>query len=64
MKKIISLLLAASAFLTSSAFAKSDDWINPNLDKMHAMLYEEDFRVFAESGAENYVYYGAKFEPR
>lgn len=64
MKKVLSLLLAATTLFTTTAFAKSNDWIGPNLDKMRAMLYEEDFRVFAESGAENYVYYGAKFEPR
>lgn len=63
-KKVISVLLASAMLLTGTAFAKSNDLIGPNLDKMRAMLYEDDFRVFAESGAENYVYYGAKFEPR
>lgn len=63
-KRIISVLLASAMLITTTAFAKSNDLINPNLDKMRAMLYEEDFRVFAEGKAENYVYYGAKFEPR
>lgn len=64
MKKIISLVLVSAVIFSTSVFAKSNDLIGPNLDKMRDMLYEEDFRVFAESGAENYVYYGAKFEPR
>ena len=64
MKKIVSLILAVISLFTASAYAKSNDWINYNIDKMRDLLYEEDFRVFAESGAENSVYYGAKFEPR
>ncbi len=64
MKKIVSVILAVVSLFTASAYAKSNDWIGYNIDKMRVLLYEDDFRVFAESGAGNSVYYGAKFEPR
>lgn len=64
MKKIISLITVVSLLLTSSAFAKSNDLIDSNLDRMRTLLNEEDFAVFVQSSADNYVYFGAKFEPR
>ncbi len=64
MKKVISTVMAMVCLFTSTAFAKSDSWIDYNIDKMREMLYQEDFRVYAESSADNSVYYGAKFEPK
>lgn len=64
MKKVITCILALTVLLQCSAFAKSNDLIDYNLDAMRNLLYEEDFRVFVQSSAEDYVYYGAKFEPR
>ncbi len=64
MKKVISLVAALSIMFTTSALAKSNDLIDPNIDKMRAMLNEEMYNVYVESSADNYVYFGAKFEPR
>lgn len=64
-KKLTALAAAAAVCLSSvSAFAKSEAYMNDNIDKMRALLYEEDFRVFTENSPEYSVYYGAKFEPR
>lgn len=63
-KKYIAVIMAAAVCLSGSAFAKSDDLIDYNLDKMRALLNENDFRVFYEGSAKESVYYGAKFEPR
>ncbi len=45
-------------------FAKTDEYIGPNVDKMRSLLSEREFKVYAEAPAEQSVYYGAKFEPR
>lgn len=64
LKRIAAAALSALMCFSTVSYAKSNDYINYNIDKRREMLYEEDFRVFAENAAEYSVYYGAKFEPR
>ena len=63
-KRFIAAAAAVFMCFSSVAFAKSDAYMNDNIDRMRALLYEEDFRVFVENAPEYSVYYGAKFEPR
>lgn len=63
-KGFIAAVTAVFICFSSVAFAKSDAYMNDNIDRMRALLYEEDFRVFVENAPEYSVYYGAKFEPR
>lgn len=65
LKRIVSVLSAiVLAASQTAAFAKSDALIDSNIDYMRSLLNEKEFRVYRSNNAENYVYYGAKFEPR
>ncbi|MCL1792567.1 MAG: hypothetical protein FWG34_01720 [Oscillospiraceae bacterium] len=68
-KKFLPFALALIVFAqapmmpVSSAHADSR-LINPNVDAMKSMLNQREFRVYFEDAPENYVYCGAKLEPR
>lgn len=55
----ISLALAQTV-----SFAKSYDLINPNMDYRRSLIYEPELKTYVKTVPENYVYFGAKFEPR
>ena len=56
---IISML-----FSGTDIFAKSFDLINGNMDYRRSLIHESAFKTYVKTTPDNYVYYGAKFEPR
>ena len=56
LKRIAAAALSALMCFSTVSYAKSNDYINYNIDKRREMLYEEDFRVFAENAAEYSVF--------
>lgn len=65
LKKITAVIAAASIVMSATGvFAKSYDLINGNMDYRRQLINEPAFKTYVKTNAENYVYYGAKFEPR
>ncbi|MEE1224740.1 MAG: S-layer homology domain-containing protein [Clostridia bacterium] len=63
-KTILFTLIGAIALSGTSVFAKSLSLIPGNMDYRRQLISEPAFRNFVKTSPENYVYYGAKFEPR
>lgn len=65
LKKLIAMAAAVSiAACTVPVHAKSYDLINGNMDYRRKLISENALKCYVKSAPENYVYYGAKFEPR
>jgi|GEM_PF-5152952 len=65
LKKITAAFVGAAIFMSGTgAFAKSYSLINGNMDYRRGLISEPAFKTYVKTNAENYVYYGAKFEPR
>lgn len=62
--KVISAILAAVPVFGASAFAVSLSIINANMAYRTKLIKEPEFKVYVKTHADNYPYYGAKFEPR
>lgn len=65
-RKISAAILSAVVITLpmSNAFAKSYSLINGNMDYRKSLVYKSEFNVYVKTFADNYPYYGAKFEPR
>ena len=57
------MILAQAAMPVFAAYA-DNRLINPNVEAMRSMLNQREFDVYFQDIPENYVYYGAKLEPR
>lgn len=66
MKIIRKAIIIMLVFLLSgiTANAKGYNLINDNMTYRRNLIYENDFRLYVKTFADNYPYYGAKFEPR
>ena len=65
--KLTALMLcmaAVSSILPAVAGAKSLSWVGAQMDYRRKLLYEPEFKTYIKGSAHDYVYYGAKFEPR
>ena len=64
LKKItLFTLLSSIVFSSCPASAKSFSLIGPNMDYRRELISEPAFRNYIKTTPDNYVYYGAKFEP-
>lgn len=70
MKKIKVLLTSllcvtlAASFLPVSVGAKSLSWVSSQMEYRRKLLNDPQIRTYVKTSPDNYVYYGAKFEPR
>ena len=58
------IIFAQAIIFTASAAYGDNRLINPNVEAMRSMLNQREFNVYFQDVPENYVYYGAKLEPR
>lgn len=65
-KKIIVYITALASLVSLSpvAFSKGYDLINGNMDYRRRVVSESAFRTYMKTEPDNWVYYGAKFEPK
>lgn len=70
MKKIKVLLASllcvtiGTSFLTVNVGAKSLSWVPSQMEYRRKLLNDPQIRTYVKTSPDNYVYYGAKFEPR
>ena len=62
--KAASALLAMTLLSQTCAYAKSLDMVNSGMDHRRAIIEQPELKLYVRTGAEEYPYYGAKFEPR
>ena len=66
-KSLVATLLClatVSSFIPMTVSAKSLSWVNTQMDYRRNLLSKSEFKTYFKSSPEDYVYYGAKFEPR
>ena len=66
-KSLVATLLClatVSSFIPMTVSAKSLSWVNTQMDYRRNLLSNSEFKTYFKSSPEDYVYYGAKFEPR
>ena len=61
---LVLCMAAVSSILPAVAGAKSLSWVGEQMDYRRKLLYEPELRTYIKGPAHDYVYYGAKFEPR
>ena len=62
--KAAAAMLAITLLTPTGVYAKSLDMVNSGMDHRRAIIEQPELKLYVRTGAGEYPYYGAKFEPR